>query len=145
MCDFFALETAVFVELLFLTLKDGSYETQMSEELPLPVKELSVAMPHIMSSFDKTNVENSKPQKTTIPSGASISAVDVSSRNDQRDWSRINDRRNRSGDRNLTREPEGRGRSHRTPRNEVDRVLTVSCIVYSTFCGLPVLLALPVH
>lgn len=118
---FLNTKTAVFVELLFLTLKDGSYETQMSEELPLPVKELSVAMPHIMSSFDKTNVENSKPQKTTIPSGASISAVDVSSRNDQRDWSRINDRRNRSGDRNLTREPEGRGRSHRTPRNEGDR------------------------
>lgn len=117
----------------------------MPEELPLPVKELSVVMPPILSSFDKANVENSKPQKTMIPSGASISAVDMSSRNDRKDLSRIKDRRNRSVDRNLTREPKGRGRSHRTPRNEVDRVLTVSCIVYSTYCGLLVLLALPVR
>lgn len=199
MCDV-CLETAEFVELLFLTLKDRSYETQMPEELPRPVKELSLAiprpvkdlslaiphpvkdlslaiprpvkdlssaiphpvkdlslaiprtvkelslaMPPVLSSFDKTNVENSKSQETKIPPGASISAVDVSSRNDRRDLSRINDRRNRSGDKNLTREQSGRGRSYRTPRNEVDRVLTVSGIVSCTYCGLFVLLALPIH
>lgn len=123
---FFALETAKFVELLFLTLKDRSYETQIPEELPCPVKELSLPMPQILS-FDKPNVENSKSQETRIPPGASISAVDTSSRNDRRDLSRINDRRNRSGDRNLTRKP-----SHRTSTTEVDRVLTVSCIVSCT-------------
>lgn len=115
----FALETTEFVELLFATLKDGSYAEFGAKELPQTIKELSVDVPPVVSSAGRIDLENSKSQDTKVLARANVSAVGTSSRGSRRDSLRGNEPRSKSRDRILPGRLGSGSRSHRTSRNEV--------------------------
>lgn len=123
---FLNTKTTEFVELLFATLKDGSYAELGAKELPQTVKELSVDVPPVVSSAGRTDVENSRSQDTKVLARANVSAVGTSSRGSRRDSLRGNGPRSKSRDRILPGRLGSGSRSHRTSRNEEDRRTRVS-------------------